>query len=119
VSYLTAPYLRIPLVLAFFGQQERINALGSERLRALVDGVLFEPGAWMSKEQEKKKLPDTIPYDRSYLSTINGLLMNELVCSPHGICASLKSMLDLALDLDTGQSRRHEREPAGCCERCS
>ena len=44
VSYLTAPYLRIPLTLAFFAHQERLNSLGSEKLRALMDGILFEPG---------------------------------------------------------------------------
>jgi len=44
VSYLTAPYLRIPLILAFFAHQERLNALGSERLRAMLDACLFEPG---------------------------------------------------------------------------
>lgn len=103
VSYLTAPYLRIPLVLSFFAHQERLNSLGSEKLRALVDGVLFEPGAWMSKQLAMKPLPDTIPYDRSYLATCNGLLMNELVASPQGICSSLKSLLDLALDLDSGR----------------
>jgi hypothetical protein len=102
-SYLTAPYLRIPLILSFFAQQERINALGSERLRALLDGCLFEPGAWQSIALSQKKLPDTIPFDRTYLSTCNGLLMNELTCSPQGMCASLKSILDLACDLDTGK----------------
>lgn len=103
VSYLTAPYLRIPLILSFFAHQERLNSLGSEKLRALVDGVLFEPGAWMSKQLAQKPLPDTIPYDRSYLATCNGLLMNELVASPQGVCSSLKSLLDLALDLDSGR----------------
>ena len=65
LSYLTAPYLRIPLVLSFFANQGRLTALGSEKLRALLDGVLFEPGQWQSINMSQKPLPDTIPYDRS------------------------------------------------------
>ena len=103
LSYLTAPYLRIPLVLSFFANQGRLTALGSEKLRALLDGVLFEPGQWQSISMSQKPLPDTIPYDRSYLATPAGLLFNELICSPEGVLQSLRNMLNLALDLDTGR----------------
>jgi hypothetical protein len=103
LSYLTAPYLRLPLVLSFFATQERLNALGSEQLRALLDGVLFEPGLWKSKTMSQRPLPDSIPYDKSFLSTSCGLLFNELLFSPAGVLKSLHSLLDLALDLDTGR----------------
>ena len=103
LSYLTAPYLRIPLVLSFFANQGRLTSLGSEKLRALLDGVLFEPGQWQSINMSQKPLPDTIPYDRSYLATPTGLLFNELIMSPEGVLQSLRNMLNLALDLDTGR----------------
>ncbi len=44
MSYLTVPYLRIPLVLSFFASQEHIVALLSPTVQALLDAVLFEPG---------------------------------------------------------------------------
>jgi hypothetical protein len=69
VSYLTAPYLRIPLVLHFLAKPgtaaapdrrsrvlpshvpacpvtEHIGVLGIKDLQTVVDGVLFEPGLW-------------------------------------------------------------------------
>ena len=50
------------------------------------------------------ELPDQIPFDeRSYLSTSCGLLFNELIASPSGLCKSMIKMLDLALDMDTGR----------------
>lgn len=39
ISYLTVPYIRIPLVLNFFADPDRINTLGDEEIRAVLDGV--------------------------------------------------------------------------------
>ena len=44
VQYLTAPYLRVPLVLQFFADQMRVMALSSAELQSVLDAVLFEPG---------------------------------------------------------------------------
>ena len=44
LSYLTEPYLRIPLVIQFFATEDRIHSLKSPELRELLDSVLFEPG---------------------------------------------------------------------------
>ena len=38
MSYLTVPYLRIPLCLAFFATPERIHSLGNHELRSVLDG---------------------------------------------------------------------------------
>jgi hypothetical protein len=102
LSYLTVPYLRIPLMLNFFATEGRLTSLASPKLRAVLDGVLFEPGHWRSNRQ--LDVPDEIPApDRAHLATPCGLLMNELMVSPEGICKSFFDMLDLALDLDTGR----------------
>ena len=45
LSYLTVPYLRIPLVVSFFASEDRIHLLQFPKLQALLDAVLFEPGA--------------------------------------------------------------------------
>jgi hypothetical protein len=44
ISYLTVPYLRLPLVLTFFASDDRLHKLQSRKLRAILDSVLFEPG---------------------------------------------------------------------------
>jgi len=127
--YLTAPYLRIPLVLQFFATQVRVKALHSKRLRDIVDGTLFEPATWQATEQ--KAVPTVVP-SREHLSTptgdflfaysllnlissllfpfalsshsrLPGLLLNELVMSPTGILQPLKQLLELALEMDTGK----------------
>jgi hypothetical protein len=102
LSYLTVPYLRIPLILGFFSAPERISALGNKRLRQVVDGCLFEPGLWQPEDQ--KAQPDEIPApDRNHLATVNGLLFNELIHSPQGILQPIQRLLELSLDLDTGK----------------
>jgi hypothetical protein len=77
LSYLTAPYVRVPLILAFFASAAHVNALGSKTLRSVVDGVLFEPGRWQADVH--REVPPEIPApDRAHLATPCGLLFNEL-----------------------------------------
>jgi hypothetical protein len=47
LSFLTVPYLRIPLVLTFFSTDDRIHALRSTELQAVLDSVLFEPARFL------------------------------------------------------------------------
>ena len=47
LSYLTVPYLRIPLVLEFFTTEDRVHALKDATLQKLLNSVLFEPGKYM------------------------------------------------------------------------
>jgi hypothetical protein len=44
MSYLTVPYMRIPLVLSFFAKEENLLTLKHKGLRELVDAAVFEPG---------------------------------------------------------------------------
>lgn len=102
LSYLTVPYMRIPLVLWFFACPERIHCLGVKELQHVVDCCLFEPALWQA-EKEKKE-PKSVPADnRDHLATPCGLLFNELVHSPVGMIKPIQALLDIALDLDTGK----------------
>lgn len=101
IQYLTAPYLRIPLLIAFFRDAARIHALDSPDLQGVLDAALFEPGEWQA--YPSKSLPDSIPSaDRHLVSTPVGMLLNEMAMSPKPLMSSVEAMLDLALDLDTG-----------------
>ena len=39
LSYLTVPYLRVPLILSFFASDDRIHALQSEKLQGLLEAA--------------------------------------------------------------------------------
>ena len=102
MSYLTVPYLRIPLVINFFAQPERILALGEPQLRHVLDCVLFEPGEW--QKDDLREEPKCIPApDRRHLTTPVGLLFNELRFASHGIMKPILRILELALELDSGK----------------
>ncbi|PRP79727.1 hypothetical protein PROFUN_12661 [Planoprotostelium fungivorum] len=101
ISYLTVPYMRIPLVLNFFASQEHINSLGVLDLENIIDSVVFEPGQWQPPTE--KVLPTNVPApDRHFLATPLGLLFNELRLSPEANLKPLNVMLENALDLDPG-----------------
>ena len=102
VSFLTVPYIRIPLVINFFASAENINALSHPDMQRLIDSVMFEPGLW--QPLGKITVPEMIPApDRSHLATNCGLLFNELLKSPQGIMDSLLCVLKLAIEQDTGR----------------
>jgi hypothetical protein len=42
LSFLTVPYLRVPLVASFFAAEDRIHALRAEELRELYSAAIFE-----------------------------------------------------------------------------
>jgi hypothetical protein len=101
LSYLTVPYLRIPLVLNFFAAPEHIPALGLLDIQNIVDSVIFEPGQWQPNKD--KVVPTAVPSaDRTFLATPCGLLLNELRMSPEASIKPLTSLLEHALELDPG-----------------
>ena len=104
LTYLTAPYLRVPLLVNFFADQQRLNALSSTRLQEVLEAALFEPGTW--QEDDARPPPTHIPprpEERArVLATPLGLLFNELAHSPMLLLEPLERLLDMALDLDTG-----------------
>jgi len=101
MSYLTVPYLRVPLVAKFFASNDRIHSLRDIQLQAILDDVLFQPDRFASDGAEVA--PTFIPTrKRQELATPYGLLINELHRSPKVIVDSVSELLKQALDLDTG-----------------
>ena len=104
LTYLTAPYLRIPLLLQFFADQQRLGALSSPRIQDVLEAALFEPSTW--QEDLHRPVPIEIPpiasERASVLATPLGLLFNELVHSPSLVLEPLERLLEMALDMDTG-----------------
>ena len=104
LSYLTVPYMRLPLCLTFFATEDRIHALRSEKLREVLDSVLFEPGAYLAVGAAT--LPTMVPCNNPHLlSTPYGHLVNEVYRSPDTTVTSTLRLLRLAQDLDVGTVR--------------
>ena len=102
ISYLTVPYIRLPLVLTFFATEDRIHKLQSPELRQILDSVLFEPSKYLRMDMTDVE-PKLVPtLNNELLSTPFGLLMNELVRSPDTIMRSVLGLLKGALACDTG-----------------
>jgi thiol-disulfide isomerase/thioredoxin len=102
ISYMTVPYLRVPLILSFFASDDRIHKLQSEDLRKILDSVLFEPGKYLRMDMckvEPRMVPST---NADLLATPYGMLLNELVRSPDTVIRSILSLLRGALACDTG-----------------
>ena len=100
-TYLTAPYLRIPLLIEFFREESRLRALESQELQNILDSCFFEPGGWIADAD--KRLPKTIPSEDSGITaTPFGLLVNELVFCSKPLLQGLIEMFEKALDFDTG-----------------
>ena len=102
LSYLTVPYLRIPLVIAFFSTDDRIHSLQSPMLQHLFDSALFEPGNHLPLKAvgvEPVDVPTSAP---ELLGTPHHLLINELCRSPSTLVGSIQRLTKQALDLDTG-----------------
>jgi hypothetical protein len=111
VTFLTAPYIRIPLILDFFanGDPTRLSALKTKSLQLIVDAALFEPGHW--------KPPDFTDYItevpvvdvqklEALLSSPHGTLFNEIAKSPDVLTSCVIKILERALDMDVGRYTR-------------
>lgn len=81
LQYLTAPYVRIPLVLGFFNTESKITLLDNHAVQQSLWSALFEPGG-ERQESHAFSVPAT---DRGLLGTALGLLANELKWSPESI----------------------------------
>eukprot|EP00930_Biecheleria_cincta_P042954 TRINITY_DN29551_c0_g1_i1.p1 TRINITY_DN29551_c0_g1~~TRINITY_DN29551_c0_g1_i1.p1 ORF type:complete len:4122 (-),score=701.34 TRINITY_DN29551_c0_g1_i1:256-12621(-) len=104
LSYLTAPYLRIPLLLNFFTDRNRVSALRESQLQAVLDAALFEPGQWQPSCDANKAPPDLVPApDRRHLATPAGLLFNELTRAPKPVVQAVRCMLQVAVEKDVGR----------------
>lgn len=102
LQYLTAPYMRIPLLLKFFSSETHLKALRNFKIQEVLDAALFEPGQW--QEKYEKNCPSEVPApNRDNLCTSAGLLFNELVMSPKIVFQSVYEMLDHVVEMDTGK----------------
>ena len=102
ISFLTVPYMRLPLVLTFFSTNDRVHKLESSTLQEILDGVLFEPGPHLRLDLIGVA-PTTIPCDDpSILASPFGALVNELCFSPEATTDAVIRLLEGALALDTG-----------------
>jgi len=100
-TYLTAPYLRIPLICAFLNEH-RLAALFQPRIQRLLERVLFEPLDFLDERTVLKDV-DTVSRslvtaplqddERLLLGTQMGLLFNELQRAP---AATLEPLLSTA-----------------------
>jgi ankyrin repeat protein/thiol-disulfide isomerase/thioredoxin len=100
LSYLTVPYLRIPLLLDFFSKDYRMYALRSCKLRRCLECALSECARFLPCviwSDPSKVLPTEVPAEsQELLATSHGLLVNELVHSPHSILQPLHRLVDWA-----------------------
>ena len=102
LQYLTAPYMRIPLLLNFFSNEVRLKTLRNKEMQEVLDAAMFEPGQW--KSDHDISLPSIIPAaDRNHLCTPVGLLFNEIVMSPNVILTAILEMLERVVDMDSGK----------------
>ena len=104
LQYLTAPYIRVPLLLNFFSNEKRLKSLRLVELQEVVDAALFEPGRWQELADADLLPIDVIPAPgRDHLSTKVGLLFNEIIQAPNIILSSIHTMLDRVADMDSGR----------------
>ena len=102
LQYLTAPYMRIPLLLNFFSNEIRLKTLRNKDMQEVLDAAMFEPGQW--KNDYDVSLPSIIPAaDRDHLCTPVGLLFNEIVMSPNIILTAILQMVERVIDMDSGK----------------
>lgn len=102
LQYLTAPYMRIPLLLKFFSSEARLKALRTFKIQEVIDAALFEPGQW--QELEVRNTPMEVPApSRDHLCTPTGLLFNELIMAPNIVFSAVYDMLDKVVEMDTGK----------------
>eukprot|EP00466_Bigelowiella_natans_P001199 jgi/Bigna1/76726/fgenesh1_pg.43_\ len=93
LTFLTVPYLRIPLVMDFFLARQRYLSLINPELDAVFSGSLFEIGSYMSAADSKALLlHGEVPVQRE-IGTQFGYIYTELINSPATVIGPLKKMV--------------------------
>eukprot|EP00949_MAST-11_sp_MAST-11-sp1_P002253 g2253.t1 len=100
-SYLTAPYMRIPLVLEFFAK-ERVGCLFDIRMQQLFLEVLFAPGKYGARQQLVPSVVRKIPCSPKVLRTPLGYFAAELERSPKIALTALCKILEDGIRLAVG-----------------
>ncbi|CAJ1416719.1 unnamed protein product, partial [Effrenium voratum] len=102
LSFLTVPYIRMPLVLAFFTTGDRVNSLFDRGLQEILEAVVLEPGKLL-EPMHWSVAPENVPANSSaeqeLVASPYGQLLTELSCAPGCLLAYLAKLLELALVL--------------------
>jgi hypothetical protein len=102
LSYLTAPYIRVPLVLSFFATEDRVSCLRSASIQGILQAVLFECGKFLPYKLSGV-CPEMVPSEKDELiASPYGTLINELLMSTDGIVSPVIRLVELASELDAG-----------------
>ena len=102
ISYLTVPYIRIPLLMQLFSSEDRMNSLKNPDLQTCLLYSLTECHQYVPLYimlNEEARLPRDVPCSNpSLIGTSHGLLLNELQHSPKAILGPLKIMVCWAIE---------------------
>ncbi|KAL1524752.1 hypothetical protein AB1Y20_019635 [Prymnesium parvum] len=101
ISYLTVPYMRLPLLMQFFASQNRLHTLASPDIRRVLQGVLLEPSK-CEPAYLRGKSPQQVPAvdeEKDMLGTPYGCLLNECARAPHLVPVAMRELLGQALQL--------------------
>ena len=79
-TYLTTPYMRIPLIVNFFSR-ERVGCLFDPDLQSLLEQTLFVPGIWGKLNVDDGRNVESVPCKPELLNT--NPLMPITQCQPH------------------------------------
>ena len=100
-SYLTTPYMRIPLVLDFFSR-DRVGCLFNISLQRMLEETIFVPGRWGIFSLTEGKNLKKVPCDPQILHTQHGYLVAELERGPSITLASFLKLLQGGKKLAVG-----------------
>ena len=106
ISFLTVPYLRMPLSLEFFATNSRLHALASKDVRRLLQSIVLEPSRCVAS-RHASRVPTHVPAkhdERVLLGTSYGLLLSECAHAPQLVPVF---MLSLLRQVDEGTRLRH------------
>jgi hypothetical protein len=100
-TYLTTPYMRIPLIVNFFSR-ERVGCLFDPDLQSLLEQTLFVPGIWGKLNVDDGRNVESVPCKPELLNTNHGYLVAELERGPLITLKSFHSLLEEGLKLSVG-----------------
>ena len=98
LSFLTVPYIRMPLMLSFFTTADRVNCLFSETLRSILHAVVLEPGRLLPPHRWfdcPEMVPAASASEAELLATPFGQLLMELSASPKMLLSLTGKLLEL------------------------
>eukprot|EP00457_Paulinella_chromatophora_P000008 gb/GEZN01000008.1/.p1 GENE.gb/GEZN01000008.1/~~gb/GEZN01000008.1/.p1 ORF type:complete len:5332 (+),score=895.35 gb/GEZN01000008.1/:82-16077(+) len=104
-TYLTAPGLKLPLLLEFFAAGRDAYLMNAELANTLLE-ALFQPGDFSSEELMPTEIPVPDSRRAKELGTKYGLMMHEILFAPVAIADPLVQMLRAIIDRSVGEYRK-------------